>query len=57
MRGTAANSKWDHARKEDTLTEAKLKPAIDYSKQHQETWSSRMNRMNTGRSPKEILRY
>jgi hypothetical protein len=57
MRKTAGYTKWDHKRNEDILTELKIEPMTDYIKHCQESWRSRVNKMNAGRFPKAILRY
>jgi hypothetical protein len=57
MRRAAGYTKWNQKRKEDILTELKIEPMVDYIKQYQESCSSHVNRMDTGRFPKAILRY
>jgi hypothetical protein len=53
---TAGYTKWDHKRN-DILKELKIEPVIDYIKHYQESCRSFVNRMNTGRFLKAILRY
>jgi len=57
MRRTAGYTKWDHKIYEDILNEHKIKPAVDYIQNYQIMWNEHLNRMNTGRIPKQISRY
>jgi len=57
MRRTAAYTKWDHKTNEDTLDKLQVKPMIQYIQNYRRKWKERVNRMNTGWIPKQILNY
>jgi len=54
---TAGCTEWDHERSENTLDKLKIKSEIGYILNYQRKWQEHMNRMNTGRIPKQILCY
>jgi hypothetical protein len=42
---------------EDILEKLKMKQVIDYNQNYKRKWKECINRMNTGRIPKQILHY
>jgi hypothetical protein len=56
MRRTAGVAKWDH-KKERGHFEVRIKLAVLHDQKYKRKWKEHMNRMNTRRMPKQILRY
>jgi hypothetical protein len=57
MQRTASYTKGDHKGNEDILDKLKIKSAIDYVQNFQSKCEEEVNRMNTGKIPKQILHY
>jgi hypothetical protein len=53
----AGYTKWDYERNEDIVDKLKIKPLIDYVQNYQRKVKEHVNRMNTGKIPKQILYY
>jgi hypothetical protein len=57
MERTAGYTKWNHKTNVYILIKLKIKPLLYYIQNYQRKWKEHMNRMNTGRIPKQISHY
>jgi hypothetical protein len=56
MRRTAGYTKWAHKRNKDILDKLKIQPMLDYLQNYQMKWKEHVNKINTGRIQKQVLR-
>jgi hypothetical protein len=57
LRRTAGYSRWDHRRNEDISTELQISHITEFICQYRKNWKAYVDRMNSDRIPKMILKY
>jgi hypothetical protein len=57
LRRTAGYTGWDHKRNEDILTELQISQITEFICQYSKNWKEHVDRMNSDRIPKMILKY
>jgi hypothetical protein len=57
LRRTAGYSRWDHKRNEDILTELQISQITEFICQYRKNWKEHVDRMNSDRTAKMILKY
>jgi hypothetical protein len=55
LRRTAGDTRWDHKRNEDTLTDLQFSQITEFI--YQKNWKEHVDRISSDRIPKMILKY